>query len=163
MRTTTLLPLSVLAVLFAVSCERTTAAADVPAKVIAMEKAALDRWGKGDPQGYIEIFASEMTYFDPRTEKRIDGKNAMIKYLEPIKGLVKVGRFDMVDPKVQVYGPSALLTFNLKSYIKAPDGSEKLAAYWNSTESYALIGDDWRITHSHWSYVKPDIKQDGLQ
>src|SRR5262245_35989711 len=126
MRTTKLLLIPVFAMVFAGACGDRGPSGDVSAKVIAMERAALDRWGKGDPQGYIDIFAPEMTYFDPNTEKRIDTKDAMIKYLEPIKGLVKVARFDLVDPKVQVHGPSALLTFNLKSYVKAPDGSEKL-------------------------------------
>jgi ketosteroid isomerase-like protein len=163
MRKTTLLLIPVFAMIFGGSCGAQAPSGDVSAKVIAMERAALDRWGKGDPQGYIDIFAPEITYFDPNTEKRIDNKDAMVKYLEPIKGLVKVGRFDMVDPRVQVHEAVALLTFNLKSYVKAPDGSEKLAAYWNSTETYARIGNDWRIIHSHWSYVKPDIKRDGLQ
>jgi hypothetical protein len=29
--------------------------------VVAMERAALDRWGKGDPSGYLEIMANEVT------------------------------------------------------------------------------------------------------
>ena len=45
--------------------------------VIAMERAALDRWGKGDPGGYLEIMAPEVTYFDPIQEKRIDGLDAL--------------------------------------------------------------------------------------
>lgn len=33
-------------------------------EVIALERAALDRWGKGDPKGFLEIYAPEVTYFD---------------------------------------------------------------------------------------------------
>ncbi len=34
-------------------------------KLIVLEKAALTRWGKGDPGGYLEICAPEVIYFDP--------------------------------------------------------------------------------------------------
>jgi hypothetical protein len=29
--------------------------------IIAMERAALDRWGVGDPHGYLEIMAPEVS------------------------------------------------------------------------------------------------------
>jgi hypothetical protein len=34
-------------------------------ELIALECSALDRWIRLDPQGYLDIFASEVTYFDP--------------------------------------------------------------------------------------------------
>src|SRR4051812_18025147 len=58
------------------ACQRAEAAFDADA-IIAMERAALERWGKGDPQGYVEIMAPEITYFDPVHEKRVDGLTAM--------------------------------------------------------------------------------------
>jgi ketosteroid isomerase-like protein len=145
------------------SC-RDGGAADRPAQsgppdVIAMERAALDRWGKGDPQGYLEIMATDVTYFDPMQDKRIDGHAAMVKALEPFTGKIKVARFDMIDPKVQHHGDSALLTFNLISHVPGPDGKERAIARWNSSELYAPVDGRWRIVHSHWSYIKPDLKQ----
>ena len=136
-----------------------SAAQSAPPDVIAMERAALDRWGKGDPQGYLEIMANEVTYFDPTREKRVDGVEAMKKLLEPITGKVKVSRYDMIDPKVQHHGDAALLTFNLVSYVSQPDGKERAVARWNSSELYARIEGQWRIVHSHWSYIKPELKQ----
>jgi uncharacterized protein (TIGR02246 family) len=132
-----------------------TAAADVE----AMERAALDRWGTGDPQGYISIMATDVTYFDPVQEKRLDGLEAMQKMLAPITGKVKVSRYDMIDPKVQRHGDSALLTFNLVSYVTEADGRERAVARWNSSELYARVNGQWRIVHSHWSYIKPALKQ----
>jgi uncharacterized protein (TIGR02246 family) len=141
-----------------ISCQ--TAAVDTPPEdIIAIERAALDRWGKGDPQGYLEIMADEVTYFDPTQEKRVNGRGAMVKMLEPLTGKIKVSRFDMIAPRVQRHGDSALLTFNLVSYIKAPDGKEIAVARWNSTEAYGRIDGQWRIVHSHWSYIKPELKQ----
>src|SRR5688500_13362144 len=69
--------------------------------IVGLERAALDRWGKGDPQGYLELYAPEVTYFDPALEKRANGLEAMRKYLEPITGKVRVARYDMIEPKVQ--------------------------------------------------------------
>jgi ketosteroid isomerase-like protein len=135
------------------------AAQATPPDVIAMERAALDRWGKGDPQGYLEMMANEITYFDPTQEKRVDGRQALAKILEPLTGKIKVARFDMIDPKVQHHGDAALLTFNIVSYVTGPDGKELAVARWNSSELYGRVDGQWRIVHSHWSYIKPELKQ----
>jgi ketosteroid isomerase-like protein len=132
---------------------------DVSAGIVALEKASLDRWGKGDPQGYIENFAPEITYFDPFTEHRVDGMDAMKAYLAPIAGKVKVARFEMIGPKVQRYGEVAVLSFQLISYGTKPDGTEMVLARWNSTEVYRQTDAGWKIAHNHWSYIKPELKQ----
>ena len=148
-----------LVVLAMVSVSCHGAVQEAPPDVVLMERAALDRWGKGDPQGYLDIMANDVTYFDPMQEKRIDGHEAMKKMLAPITGKVSVSRFDMIDPKVQRHGDSALLTFNLVSYVKQPDGAERAVARWNSSELYARVDGQWRIVHSHWSFIKPELKQ----
>ena len=126
-----------------------------PDTIIAMEKAALDRWGKGDPQGYLDIMDTDLTYFDPFQEKRLDGLDAMKEFIKPFWGKIRVDRFEMLNPKVQRDGDMALLTFNLLSYVKHPDGTEKNVARWNSSELYRRIKGKWKIIHSHWSYIKP--------
>ncbi|HKQ75275.1 MAG TPA: DUF4440 domain-containing protein [Blastocatellia bacterium] len=150
-----LAPLLACAALFISSCKTDDYSPD---KIIAMEKAALDRWGKGDPQGYLEIMDADLTYFDPFLEKRLDGLDAMKEFLKPFTGKIKVDRFDMLNPKVQRDGDMALLTFNLLSYAKQPDGTEKVVARWNSSEVYRKINGEWKIIHSHWSFIKPEIK-----
>lgn len=155
-------PLMIVALtMVSVSCQSAAqhTAPQTAADVEAMERAALDRWGKGDPQGYLAIMANDVTYFDPMQEKRLDGLEAMKKMLAPITGKIKVSRFDMINPKVQRHGDSALLTFNLVSYVTQPDGKELAVARWNSSELYARIDGQWRIVHSHWSYIKPELKQ----
>src|SRR5262245_19102427 len=91
-------------------------------RVIALERAALDRWGRGDPNGYLENYAPEITYFDPFQERRIDGRVAMEKMLEPIRGKVNVPSYEMIAPKVQQHGDVAVLTYNLVSQGRAPNG-----------------------------------------
>jgi len=146
----------ILAIALATACARTTAPVQ-PDTIIALERGALDRWGRGDPQGYLDIYARDVTYFDPMRERRIDGLDAMRQALEPIKGLVKVERYEMIGPQVYRAGDAAILTYNLVSYGRSPSG-EAMAVRWNSTAVYAQIDRQWKIVHSHWSYTKPELK-----
>lgn len=128
-------------------------------QIIAMERAALERWGNGDPSGYFEIFAPEVTYFDPTTPERVDGRDALQEKLEAWRGKISVSRFDMQRPLVQRRGDTAVLTFNLLSYRAEAGSDERLLARWNATEIYSRIDGNWRITHSHWSYITPELVQ----
>lgn len=122
--------------------------------VIQLERAALDRWGNGDPTGLLEIYAPEVTYFDVATERRLDGHNAMTEYYRPITGKIKVSHYEMIGPKVQLHGEVAVLSYNLVSEGVQPDGTEKTVR-WNSTSVYAHIGRQWKMIHSHWSITAP--------
>ena len=42
-----------------------SAAGDSAGEFIALTRAALDRWGKGDIQGLLDLYAPDVTYFDP--------------------------------------------------------------------------------------------------
>jgi uncharacterized protein (TIGR02246 family) len=133
-------------------------------EIIALERAALDRWIKPDPQGYLDLFTPEVTYFDPTTDRRIDGHEAIGKRLAPMKNAKLPStdrRYEMVDPRVQRHGEVAILTFNLVNYGRIQDRPETALARWNATEVYRRIDGKWRIVHSHWSFTKPEIKQPG--
>ncbi|MCK5318348.1 MAG: nuclear transport factor 2 family protein, partial [Anaerolineales bacterium] len=66
---------------------------DLTDTIIAIECAALDRWGKGDPSGFLEICAPDVVYFDPNLERRIDGRDDLGKYYEAIRGKVSIERY----------------------------------------------------------------------
>lgn len=127
---------------------------DPTAEIIAMEKAMLDRWGTGDTYGFIELAAPEITYFDPSMEKRLDGREAFEKFLAPLKGTFRVPKYEMIDPKVQVYGEAAVLSYNMIDY----DETEKNAFRLNVTEVYARPDGRWMLVHSHFSITKPQVK-----
>jgi ketosteroid isomerase-like protein len=144
------------------SCSRS--ADDVqPETIVALEHGALDRWGKGDPQGFFDIMASDQTYFDPTTAKRIDGQDALKKFFAPFTGKIKIEKYEMIDPKIQRRGDLAVLTFNIVSYGAQLDGGPKTTARWNSTEVYQRVNGSWKIVHSHWSYTKPVLKEGAAQ
>jgi ketosteroid isomerase-like protein len=119
-------------------------------EIIAIERAALDRWGNGDPSGFLETYASEVTYFDNGTERRIDGLDAMTEYYRRVVGQIKIREYEIIGPKVQRHGDAAVLSYNLRSEAVQPDGSE-VTIRWNSTSVYAQIGGAWKMIHSHWS------------
>jgi ketosteroid isomerase-like protein len=121
--------------------------------IIALERAALDRWGAGDPNGYLEVYADEITYFDPYAEHRLDGIDSMRALYGPFVGKIKVDRYDMIRPRVQRHGDAAVLSYQLVSYGPNAAG-EVTATRWNSTAVYAKVNDQWKSVHSHWSHTQ---------
>jgi len=106
-----------------------------------------------------------VTYFVPMTERRVDGLKAMQEWLAPMKNAKMPftdRRYEMIGPKVQLYGDVALLTFNIVNYGKPPNKAEQPLTRWNSTEVYRRVDGKWMIVHSHWSFIKPDVKSPGL-
>jgi ketosteroid isomerase-like protein len=126
--------------------------------IITLERGALDRWGKGDPNGYYELMAVGETYFDPTTAKRIDGIAALKAHIAPFDGKIAIDRYAMIDPKVQRDGNVAVLTFNLDESGARVAGVDQGTQHWNSTEVLQRLDGKWKIIHSHWSYVKPPNK-----
>lgn len=137
--------------------KRSISEEDVAEKIIAMERAALDRWDKGDPWGFTEISAAEVTYYDPYTERRLDGLEALRQFYTSMEGKISIERYEMINPRVQIHGNTAVLTFNLIDYVPTSEGCTK-EIYWNSTEVYSRINGAWKIVHTHWSYIKPKLQ-----
>lgn len=127
---------------------------DPTAEIIAMEKAMLDRWGTGDTDSFLELAAPEITYFDPSLEKRLDGREAFEKFLAPLKGTFRVPKYEMIDPKVQVHGEAAVLSYNMIDYDETGINTFRM----NVTEVYARHDGRWMLVHSHFSITKPQIK-----
>ena len=123
-------------------------------QIIRLERGALDRWGKGDPGGFLELYAADITYFDPVTAARIDGHQAMENYYRPWVGKIHVVRYEMRSPQVIVDGNMALLTYNLVNYIRDGQGTESVGSRWNSTTVYRRRDDKWKAVHSHWSFTR---------
>lgn len=119
--------------------------------IIAMERAALDRWGMGDPDGFLAIGDPGVTYFDPFQERRLDGLEGLRSLYEQLRGTIRIDRYEMIDPKVQAFGDIAVLTYNFVSF-----GNEGQMG-WNCTEVYRHSKSAWRIIHTHWSFTKPSL------
>ncbi len=84
--------------------------------ILAMARAALDRWGKGDPSGFLEISVPDVVYFDPSLGRRLDGLEALTALYEKVRGQIHIDRYELLNPKVQLCGEAAVLTYNFVSY-----------------------------------------------
>lgn len=119
--------------------------------ILGQERRALDRWAQGDPLGYLDVDAGDVTYFDDiGAHSRIDGIDEMRTYFTSLKGKIPAHRYEVVDPKVQVHGDIGILTLRYDAY--ATDG--KPLAHWKATSVYHRAQGQWRIVHAHWSLVK---------
>ncbi len=73
--------------------------------------------------------------------------------MEGLKGKVFYQGSEFLRPKVVPYGDLAVMTYNYRSTMRDTDGSVKYRSLWNTTEVYARIAGQWKIVHTHWSFV----------
>lgn len=122
----------------------------VEKKIVQLEKDALEKWYAGDPSGYIAMIDSDIGYFEPILDKRLDGREPLEKMYEALRGRVHADKFDMLNTRVQSTGNMAVLSFNLISI----EGG--VPYRWNCSEVFSLKNDgQWKLVHSHWSETKP--------
>lgn len=139
--------LTLLLIISAKMCFAQTINNDISETIIALEKVALDKWNRGDPSGYLDLSAEDVTYFDPSTEQCIEGLDNLKKYYKPMEGQINVSKYEMLNPKVTALNDMAVLTFSLNSY-----KADKVFK-WNCTEVYRLDSNgQWKIIHTHWSF-----------
>jgi len=118
--------------------------------IINKERAALDRWKTGDTFGFVEIASDDITYFDPTIEKRVTGLKEYRDFFSSFKGTFSFPSYELLNPQVQLYGNTGVLTFNFVGY-----SADSKKDNWNATEVYHLIKGEWKLVSSHWSHTKP--------
>jgi len=132
------------------TCGRSlTNEAEDAAAIVGLERAALERWGRGDPSGFLEISSPDVSYFDPTLTQRLDGKEALTRLYESVRGEIHLDRFELLNPKVQFCGDGAVLTYHFVGE------SEARTNRWNCTEVYRRTPAGWRIIQTHWSFTRP--------
>jgi ketosteroid isomerase-like protein len=117
--------------------------------IIALEKAALSRWLNGDPDGFLDVSAKDVVYFDPTLSARLDGWETLKSHYDNVRGKIFAERFELLNPLVQISGDMAVLTYN---YVSHSAGKSRA---WNCTEVYRRDNGQWRIIQTHWSLTRP--------
>lgn len=125
--------------------------------ILSLERGINDRWNKGDVDGALEMYSDDVTYFDPLTEMRLEGRKAVEAYFRQFfEGKLNILRNEFPNPQVIVSngGDLAVLHYNLVNIV--PDGQEgeKQGTPWNSTQVYRLIDGQWRVVHVNWSFTR---------
>jgi len=73
-------------------------------------------------------------------------------YLEPFEGQIPLHTYSIENPKVQVYGNAAILTFHYSGTMT--DGTPM--PKWKATSVYFWKDGEWRMVHAHWSLVQSE-------
>jgi ketosteroid isomerase-like protein len=123
-------------------------------ELVGLESNAMERWRKGDPWGFIEISAPGVTYFDTGTPQRINGREALKAEYAQREGKIFYDVMDFIDPTVQVCGDMAVLFYRFLSTWLNLDGSVSHRTPWNCTEVFVRSAGQWKIIHTHWSYIR---------
>jgi ketosteroid isomerase-like protein len=122
--------------------------------ILALEKRALKQWYKGDPWGFIEISAPDVTYFDTGTAQRLNGLDALRAEYAKREGKIHYDVMDFIDPKVQVQWDTTVLYYCFFSTQLNADGSISSRIPWNCTEVFVRIDGQWKLVHTHWSFIR---------
>ena len=137
---------------------QSTSTSHVATEIIELERRALDRWGKGDPSGFLEISASDVVYFDPFQSRRLNGIEELRALYESIRGQVQIAHFELLNPHVQAVEDMAVLTFNYLA-----EGTNEVTSRWNCTEVFRREGETWRIIQTHWSFTEAGFPREANQ
>jgi hypothetical protein len=123
--------------------------------ILAKEKDALNSWAEGSFTGYTKHFDEEVTFLDGiGAQNRIDGLLAMRSYTSKLDsiGMIPKHRYELIDPKVQVYQDMAIITLQYHPYSL----DDKPLTKWKATSVYVLLDNDWKVVHGHWSMIKAE-------
>ena len=132
----------------------TTAMADDADDVIALAKAQWAAQIANAPAAKVmEAVADDYTEFNPTYPTRLDGKKLNVKFAEASeKDATKLVVAEMGNPKVQVYGDVAILTYNFLGALQDPDGTiNQFTA--KSTRVYAKKDREWKLVHANFAPV----------
>ena len=64
--------------------------------IIALERAAMDRWAKGDPDGFIELSTDDVVYVDPFLEQKLEGIDKLKELYKTVRGKVEIDRYEFI-------------------------------------------------------------------
>jgi uncharacterized protein (TIGR02246 family) len=121
---------------------------EVARAVIAREKASVEAWQRKDKAFFADLLADDATFFgalNPYLET--DPKENFLPKFEQYAETFKTLDFQMYNPRVQVYGDTAILTYNSARTVNL--GGRVMNYTGKVTSVYVRQGDKWRVVHAH--------------
>ncbi|MDT4898206.1 MAG: hypothetical protein QOH25_3283 [Acidobacteriota bacterium] len=121
---------------------------DIAASIIAREKASFEAWRRKDKAFFADYLADDATFFSfespyLETEPKVNFLPKFEQYAE----MIKFNDYQMYNPRVQVYGDTAVLTYN--SSISASFAGQPVNYTAKVTSVYIKQGNTWRVVHAH--------------
>ena len=120
-------------------------------EILEIVKAWNDSFTRNDIETYFSYIHQDLTLFIPSSPYRIDGKQDDQDEFEwsLSKSRTKVHFFQEMQPKIQLYGDTAIVTYHNRGAY-GPDGSEQVY-YFKETNVLIKENDQWKIIHIHTS------------
>ncbi|MCA1633251.1 MAG: nuclear transport factor 2 family protein [Acidobacteria bacterium] len=121
---------------------------EIARAVIAREKESFSAWQRKDKAFFTGFMADDATYFgamNPYLET--DPKVNFLPKFEQMTEMFKMLDFQMYNPRVQVYGDTAILTYNSAATVNM--GGRVMNYTGKMTSVYVKQGDTWRVVHGH--------------
>jgi ketosteroid isomerase-like protein len=125
-------------------------APDPAAEIIALERQALDGLKQGNLDPCLGLLDADVSFYHVMTEQRLDGAPAVKALLEPYRGRAIYDTYEMLQPRVQAAGDTAVLTYILVQH------NGQTAVRYNGTQVYQRKAGGWKIIHTHWSQTAPN-------
>jgi ketosteroid isomerase-like protein len=120
----------------------------IAASIIAREKASVEAWQRKDKAFYVDFLADDATFFSfesPYLET--EPKENFLPKFEQYADIFKINDFQMHNPRVQVYGDTAVLTYNSSASVSM---AGQMMNYTSKVTSvYIKQGNTWRVVHAH--------------
>lgn len=128
----------------------------IAAQIIAREKASVEAWQRKDKAFFADFMTDDATYFGPmnpylETDPKINFLPKFEQYADQIKYL----DHQMYNPRVQVYGDTAILTYT--GAFTMSMGGQTINYTAKMTSVYVKQGNTWRVVHGHES-MNPGAK-----
>jgi len=120
-------------------------AAPLERELIAIERASMDGWLKGDSAPMLSAADPDITLFHIMTLQRADGLDAVKALYTPYAGRPLFDSYQIDNPKVQAGGDMAVLSYQLVTQ------NGQTTRRYNATEVFRKQPAGWRIVHSHFS------------
>ena len=125
-----------------------TSEQQIAAQIIAREKASVEAWQKKDKSFYTDFMTDDATFFSSESPYlETDPKQNFLPKFDQYTEMFKINDFQMHNPRVQVYGDAAVLTYN--STVSVSFGGQPLNYTAKVTSVYVKQGNTWRVVHEH--------------
>ena len=128
--------------------------------ILTLEKRAMERWRNGDPGGFVELSDEDISYVDVGQVKPILGLEAFRAYMQQFEKNMYYQGSEFINPRVVTIGDAAVLSYNYRSSVISPEGIVTSQTPWNATEVYFRRGGQWKIVHTHWSFIQHRLPAD---
>ncbi|HEX8772260.1 MAG TPA: nuclear transport factor 2 family protein [Pyrinomonadaceae bacterium] len=143
-----LVALGMVAGLHAATKATATEQQTIASQIIAREKASVEAWQRKDKAFYADFLSDDATYFSPMSPYLdVEPKTNFLPKFEQYAEIFKFNDVQMYNPRVQVYGDTAILTYN--SSVSGTMGGQPINYTGKMTTVYVKQGNIWRVVHGH--------------